>query len=210
MATITDPRVVKQICRWRTRAEQAAGLIAVSGQMLPILSAIPCAPGADIINDDGMGGAEPSQFPFTHDNYLALVGLFTAVAGLAQNAPAMAALDGLRVRMVQNCAPQLPDVAQPTRLEEALHYLIRPVAPLIRAIRRTADDDARVTPRVITTYGLQSGDIIDEGYAGRTVAVDHVLIMSQVLGQMCSGAVNTDAVADAIDAACTMPLEVRV
>lgn len=191
--------------RWRPRAEQCAGLIAVAPEVYRRLAATACE--GDGVIDDGVLG----QAPFTRAHYRAMTQLWGTVASLGQSTQTMAALWTMQVRSIGNLVPDLPDV-QPGlgELESNLRYIIRPLAPRVRALRRLIEDDARITPAVLGT--LADSDLIDDGRAAEHLApipVAAVRYMHGVLAQLTGPGINTEDVADATDAACTGPLKVE-
>jgi hypothetical protein len=189
--------------RWRPRAEQCLGLIALAPEVYRRLAAVPCE-GEGVIEDGQQG-----QAPFTRAHYRAMTQLWGTVASLGQSTQTMAALHAMQVRSIGVITPELPEV-QPGLgdLESNLRYIIRPLAPRVRALRRMIEDDSRITPRVLG--GLADSDLIDDGRSAEHLApipVGAVRLMQTTLEALTGPGVNTDDVADATDAACTGPLK---
>ncbi len=200
--TIHNARLSMQCSeRWRPRAEQCLGLVALAPEVYRRLAAVPCE--GDGVIDDGVVG----QAEFTRAHYRALRDLFGGVAMLSTDPSLVVALSRLQVRSIGLLVPQLPtpDGSTTDSLATNLKFVIRPLAVRVRALNAQIRDDDRITPSLLTPY--QDGDVIDDNrpeLGAPRIRVGDVRLMWQVLSGMRQG--TSTGCDDGIDAACSAPL----
>jgi hypothetical protein len=206
MATITktdNPYLITMLgVRIRPRAEQCMAWIVRAPEVVRRMETALALESIPDIIDDGIIG----QAPFTSAHYQAFLALFQSIVQMGQNGQVMAALGSMVVRDMVSLTPPLPDI-QPGLgpIASILKYVIRPLAPGLRALYALVGDDSPIIPDTLGSYA--DDDIIDDGRAAemvRPVPVGAVRLMVQLLGQM-SGS-GDETIARACDAACTSPL----
>jgi len=193
--------------RFRTRAEQCLAMIARSSKVVQLLSAAIEANGGvipEVINDGTMG-----QAPFTGNHFSAFLALFQTIDSMKDNSAVMNALYDLAVRDIFALTPQLPDIQSGMDpIPAALHYVIRPLAPTIRALFAMINDDDPIIPT--TLAGLENSDLVDEERQSELIEpflVGSVVLMNSMLQNMVNSGTSDD-LARAIDAACTDGLRI--
>lgn len=209
MAIIENAALAQEINRrMRPRAEQVIGLSVILQDDLAALSALGVEASADVIDDGAQG-----PIAFTRQHFVDYLGLVQALLAGGADATVMAAAQGLKVRSIDVIISGMAGGADTTGLDPvaaALRSRIRPRAMQIRALRFQASNDVRVMGMILA--GLDNADQVDDGRSGEGLAAPYVWQLAALVGflQAATGSgVNNEAAALAIDAACTIPLEVR-
>lgn len=204
MAIIQHAALARQVReRVRPRCEVFAGLAVLAADDLRALQAIPIPAGT---MDDG--STAPIPFAPRHwTAYIELLGTLSAAYTAVKttlDAAVVRPIDLIVAGLSQSRESALTDPAT-----KALVERIRPRATVIRSLRYRANDDVRILSAVMDA-SWDDADPIDEerndGVAPITVGLVRTLIALET--SLIGASVNTESVAQAIDAACDEPLGV--
>jgi len=202
MSDINSPALAHEVnSRIRRRAESMFGISALLSFDGPVLGSLAGAFSQAGTIDDG----HPGPIPFTGSHALAYLGLLQSLGQAAGDSTLMGAIHAAMVRqpeVIIASMSETPVYAGADPLVAALANRIRPRARHIIRLRYAIQHDLRILPALVAGY--DDADVIVDGREGEGIApltVGTVNVLLAAMASMVGEGVNTEDVANAIDAA---------
>lgn len=194
MATITDPKVIRQLNeRLRPHAEQMIGIYTLMDRDESTIDSVQASIAEDAtVIDDGI----TDPLPFTQAMYHDYANLADDLLSNGSDSAFQNALVKAQVRpidlILSNLTAQSGESTSDDDRVRTLHNIVRPRSVVLRRLKHTIGDDLVVLPQVLSPYN--DDDVIDDGRAETTnLTVDEVRTILNTGETAIGSTVNTDA-----------------